>query len=77
MYNLYSILKHLSVMLYWLDGFIQCLPPFFHLARGFEPHLPRSAGRHVVLGRSCGPRASGLAGPWSVARKGRTCNMLI
>jgi hypothetical protein len=29
MYNLYSILKHISMMFYWLDDFTQCRPHFF------------------------------------------------
>jgi hypothetical protein len=36
-YNLYLILKHLSMMLYWLDSFTQCLSPFFHQVMGLNP----------------------------------------
>jgi hypothetical protein len=28
-------------MFYWLDGFTQCLPPFFHQGRGFKRHILR------------------------------------
>jgi hypothetical protein len=29
--------KHLNMMFYWLDSFVQCLPPFFHQGVGSNP----------------------------------------
>jgi hypothetical protein len=29
--------KHLSMMFYWLDHFVQCLPPFLHQGVGLNP----------------------------------------
>jgi hypothetical protein len=36
-YNLYSILKLLSMMFYWLDSFTQYLIPFFHQGMSSNP----------------------------------------